>query len=216
MSTKPHVICIVETWLDECIQDSELSIANYKLVRLDRNRHGGGVLIYVITFLSHSVVFSGSSDLELLVLSVNATLSVITFCLFYRPPSTSGFIFDTLLNTICMHVNTNLLSNLVLLGDFNVNYLSSVHPLYSNLLSLSSSLCLTQVVSEPTHFSLNSYSLIDLVFLSDPSHLIGCETIPALANSDHLGISFSIAAGIPGTLPKSKRRKNLEIFSCKL
>ena len=67
-----------------------------------------------------------------------------------------------------------LIPNLVLLGDFNVNYLNSVHPLRSNLLSLSSSLCLTQVVSEPTHFSHNSYSLIDFVFLSDPSHLICC------------------------------------------
>ena len=63
MSVKPHVIGIVETWLDESIQESELSIENYNLVRLDRNRHGGGVLIYVIMSLSFNLVFSGSIDL---------------------------------------------------------------------------------------------------------------------------------------------------------
>ena len=122
MTVKPHVICIVETWLDESIQDSELSIENYNLVRLDRNRHGGGVLIYVIKSLSHNHVFSGSPDLELLVLSVNFSSSIITFCVFYRPPCTPDSIFDTLLNTLCMHVNGTLLSNLVLVGDFNVNF----------------------------------------------------------------------------------------------
>ena len=61
---------------------------------------------------SYNLVFSGSNDLELLVLSVNINHVVITFCLFYRPPSTPGSIFDTLLNTLCMHVNVDLLPNL--------------------------------------------------------------------------------------------------------
>ena len=173
---------------------------------MDRNRHGGGVLVYLIMSLSFNIVFSGSNDLELLVLSVSVSSSVITLCTFYRPPSTPSIIFDTLLNTICMHVNVSLLSNLVLLGDFNVNILDPDHPLFSCLLSMSSSLCLTQVVSEPTRVLSNSHSLIDLVFLSDPSHLTGCVTIPALSNSDHLGLSVSISAGNPGSLPKRKSR----------
>ena len=42
----PELICIVETWLCDSITDIELGIPNYRLIRLDRNRHGGGVLIY--------------------------------------------------------------------------------------------------------------------------------------------------------------------------
>ena len=98
-AVQPHVIiCIVETWLGESIQDVELSIENYNLVRLDGNRHGGGVLVYLITSLSFNIVFSGSNDLELLVLSVSFSSSVITLCTFYRPPSTPCIIFDTLLS----------------------------------------------------------------------------------------------------------------------
>ena len=53
----------------------------------------------------------------------------------------------TLLNTLCMHVNVNLLSKLVLVGDFNVNVSDPEHTLFSNLLSMSSSLCLTPAYS---------------------------------------------------------------------
>lgn len=43
----PSVICIVESWLSEEIADDEVSIDDYQLIRLDRNRHGGGALLYI-------------------------------------------------------------------------------------------------------------------------------------------------------------------------
>ena len=45
----PGVVCVVETWLGEEITDSEISLPDYQLYHLDRNRHGGGVLMYVAT-----------------------------------------------------------------------------------------------------------------------------------------------------------------------
>ena len=44
---QPDVICIVESGLDKEISDSELSLSSYNVSRVDRNRHGGGVLIFV-------------------------------------------------------------------------------------------------------------------------------------------------------------------------
>ena len=41
--------CIVETWLDSDISDAEVYISGYRVFRHDRNRHGGGVLVYVKT-----------------------------------------------------------------------------------------------------------------------------------------------------------------------
>ena len=63
---KPDIICIVETWLDESISDNEVGIQNYDIVRLDRNRHGGGILIYVNSSFSHSLVSQGQMTLSLL------------------------------------------------------------------------------------------------------------------------------------------------------
>lgn len=78
-AVQPHVIslCIVETWLDKSIQDMNCSIEKYNLVRLDCNRHGGGILVYLHVVTS---LHSTSNDLELLVLSVNFSSSVITLC----------------------------------------------------------------------------------------------------------------------------------------
>ena len=51
ITVQVYVVCVVETWLGEEITDSEISLPDYQLYRLDRNRHGGGVLIcmYIIT-----------------------------------------------------------------------------------------------------------------------------------------------------------------------
>ena len=96
-----------------------LSIDNYNIVRHDRNRHGGGVLIYVDCSLSHSLVFSGSPDLELIIISVNFPLSKIVIGLFYHPPNAPSPVFDNLLTSLCTHVDVSLFSNFILLGEFS-------------------------------------------------------------------------------------------------
>ena len=40
------IVCIVETWLDHNISDNEIHLPGFHLYRLDRNCHGGGVLMY--------------------------------------------------------------------------------------------------------------------------------------------------------------------------
>ena len=41
------IICAVETWLCEDVLDSEIHVPNYSILRLDRDRHGGGVALYI-------------------------------------------------------------------------------------------------------------------------------------------------------------------------
>ena len=66
-SLSPHVVCIVESWLDVEILDSEIALQGYYLCRLDRTRHGGSVLIYVNNMFTYSVLFKGTLDFELLI-----------------------------------------------------------------------------------------------------------------------------------------------------
>ena len=58
----------------------------YVPVRLDRDRHGGGVLLYILNCLSNSLVFSGSIDLELIVVSIDVGPSRVALTLFLSPP----------------------------------------------------------------------------------------------------------------------------------
>ena len=66
-ANKPSIVCLTETWLCSDILDSELHISNYTIARQDRNRHGGGVAIYIHNAFSFKVILSGPSDLELII-----------------------------------------------------------------------------------------------------------------------------------------------------
>ena len=59
------MICIVETWLSKDISDNELVMPYYQIFWRDRDRHGGGVLMYV--HFSFAVdLCNTASDIELL------------------------------------------------------------------------------------------------------------------------------------------------------
>ena len=203
---KPDCVCIVESWLSSDILDSEFCIDGYDVIRLDRNRHGSGVLLFINSVFTHHVVFTGRPELELVIVSVRLLSVSLTIALFYLSPGSQSVILDNLLTAFCTHINPPLLSNFILLRDFNVNYFDTSHPLFSKLLSVSNSLTLTQV-SVPTHYSSNSNSLIDLVFLSSPKDLLFCDTLPPLSNSDHLGLSLAITIAKPESNPTRSMRR---------
>ena len=81
-------------------------------------------------------------------------------------------------------------SNFILLGDFNIDYFCTQNSLLSKLSCVTSSLNLSQIVTEPTRISGHTCTPINLVFVSSPSQIVSCETIPALANSDHYGVQI--------------------------
>ena len=92
----PHIICIVETWLSSDIIDHEICIPGFQLYRYDRNRHGGGVLVYVTNMFFVSVLSPSSPPLEILTLSIFCNTFKFHLCLFYRPPNSTSLIFDNL------------------------------------------------------------------------------------------------------------------------
>ena len=126
--------------------------------------------------------------LELLTLSVRFNNFKVNLCLFYRPPSSGTYIFDSLVSyfeSICV----GSLSNFIFLGDFNVNFTDMSHPLHHTLQSIMTLYSMSQHVSSPTHtHHSGSNSTIDLLFTSEDSLLHKCETVPPLSNSDHYGI----------------------------
>jgi len=99
----PDIVCIVESWFGGSIADNEVSLPGYSTAKLDRNRHGGGILIYIKCNLSFRVVLSGPSDLELIFVSVQLSFKNKSLLLgtFYRQPSSHVAIFDSLFDVIC-------------------------------------------------------------------------------------------------------------------
>ena len=189
----PHIICIVETWLSNEISSAEIYIPGYQIYCKDRNRQGGGILMYVVNSMLVSLFPDPGPNLELLTLSARFNNFKLNLCLFYRPPSSGSYIFDTLASyfeSIC----AGSLTNFIFLGDFNVNYNSHMsHPLYSTLQSFVSLYGLSQQVSGPTRVQQDgSSSTIDLLFSNEDSLVHNCETVPPLSTSDHYGVVAAI------------------------
>ena len=207
---KPHIVCLTETWLDEDIGDHEICFGNYNIVRRNRNRHGGGVAMLIQNSLSFNILVKGTDDLEVIFVSLSCSSGKFCFGIFYRPPSSSVHILDTLENVI-FNLDHSFLSNLVLLGDFNVDFHPfSTHPMYSHLCSLIDNLSLMQVVGSNTHVDPNgSESLIDLVFMSSPQALTKCCVTPGLGNLDHYGIYLSLKSSLPAQHARLNKKRTI-------
>jgi len=84
---KPDAICIVETWLCPDIAAVEISLPGYSAVRLDRGRHGGGIILFVADLYNVKVLQQGPLDLEFLLVSVQCAQFKLSLAVLYRSPS---------------------------------------------------------------------------------------------------------------------------------
>ena len=71
-------------------------IVHYNLIRKDRNRHGGGVAIYVHESLNYNQVSNASvNKLEAILLLVDLKKSKpLLFANWYRPPNSANEVFS--------------------------------------------------------------------------------------------------------------------------
>ena len=60
---------VSQSWLDSTIDDCEISIQGYSALCFDRSRHGGGVLIYVKSLFTCSILFK-TTEFECTVINV--------------------------------------------------------------------------------------------------------------------------------------------------
>jgi len=98
----PDIICIAETWLCGDIENSECHLPGYNCIRCDRDRHGGGVALFISDKLGYEVTMSGPDGLEFLLVSVhgvNNNHNKVYVGIWYRPPANSAAI-DTLYSVL--------------------------------------------------------------------------------------------------------------------
>ena len=187
-STRAAVIGITESWLDSSVQDSEVEIPGYVIVRNDRRRDGGGVCLYIRNDLAFNprsdVNKSDTESLWIEILLPKTRPILIGVC--YRPPKDYKF-FEKLENDL---MNCDRLSDLecYILGDFNVNVM---HNKNSGLTKCVSDVCdifdLCQLISDPTRITDSSKSIIDLIFTSSYEK-VSQSGVVDIGLSDHMMI----------------------------
>jgi exonuclease III len=181
---KLDILCISESYLDDTVLNSEVKVDGYQLVRNDRNRNGGGVLIY----LRDSIAFKDRSDLsdknvecrwiEIQEVKENP---ILIGC-FYRPPSANLDYFNNMVNNIERASAEN--KEVVILGDFNHDYVLD-ETLHKNPMKYIEDLfVLTQLVTDKTRVTPTSSTTIDLILTSMPE--LHCFTgVHKITLSDH-------------------------------
>ena len=107
---------------------NEVALSGYNLIRRDRDRHGGGVAMFIrndITFSERSDLYSEHLELCCIELLLPKTKPIIVCCC-YRPPNQSDFLeyFEDVLLKLRSDVEW------FFVGDFNICFKQKNHPLY--------------------------------------------------------------------------------------
>ena len=166
------ILAFSETWLNPSISKETLLIQSYREPeRKDRqgNSHGG-VMIYV----KDSIYYKRRLDLEprgieCIWIELVLKHKHILFGLFYRPLNSDLNYYSTMEDSIHLAVDTGI-NDIIITGDFNINMYNPQSARKIN--DFCNQFSLTQVVNEPTHFTEHSSTLIDLMLVSNPNHVI--------------------------------------------
>ena len=116
-SLQYDIVAITESFLDNTIVNSLIVPQSYIGHRLDRNRHGGGILVLVrdnLTVVRHSDL---ESDYELLWLELFSGIGPVLFGTFYRSPGSDVSALNSLTLSL---LSTQSKYPIVLCGDFNL------------------------------------------------------------------------------------------------
>ena len=187
------LIAITETWLDDTIPNSEIMIPNYlPPERKDRNRHGGGIMIYQSSCLSAI----RRPDLEppnyeIMCFEIQKPQKML-FCCGYRPqwvPSADflesfKYIFDSIVD--------DQFKSIIITGDMNAKHsewYSADRTCHNGRLfkTFFESNNYTQLISEPTHYDTfhQTESCLDHIFTNTPNLFVEAHTTPKISNCDH-------------------------------
>ena len=202
--TQPHVICFSETKLGPSINDEEVCIEGYNILRYDRNRCGGGVACFINNSIHYNQRNDFSKDFENIFIDILLPKTKpILFGVVYRPPSDSTFLerfsesilksnsFDAQEVYILGDININLLdkkNKFILKKGYRfskeeVNY-SSPLPLTKKYKEFLSTHGLTQIIEEPTRITDRNSSLLDHILVNTPEKITQHAVLPK-AISDH-------------------------------
>lgn len=194
-----EIMAVNETWLQAGEEGRAPHVPGYCLRHVPRPPtvragRGGGVGFYIkrgVKFrtFSHPVDPKHQSVEQMwLTLKVNGKKVAIGTA--YRPPWLDVELFlDALTDTVN---SVSCCDNIIVLGDFNINMLSTNDNKTKNLLTVLRCLNLSQIVTSPTHFTNTSQSLIDVVCTDLVARHVVVEPVGSLFGHSFVICEFSV------------------------
>ena len=181
------VLAINETKLDSTVNDNEVYIPGYEIIRRDRylkGRSGGGVCLYVPSTINYSIRSDLSTELETVTIEIRKPRSKpFVVSTWYRPPNSLVDIFRFFEAFIGELDSENM--EYWVLGDLNCNI--NAHKPDNDtksLLNIANVYGMHQLISESTRITDKSSSLIDVIFMNCPETVV-CSGVSHIGISDH-------------------------------
>lgn len=165
------LVILTETWLSPSIKNEDLLISNFgPPYRKDRiGRTGGGVAIYVKSEIPSRQLDVIDNIVEGLCIEISIRNHKFLLCGFYRPPNSGNDYWEAMEQSFD-NLNNLRLKDIFILGDFNCDMLDPHND--NKIRNLSLAYNLTQLIDEPTHFTEQSSSLLDLILAKKPENVL--------------------------------------------
>lgn len=199
-------VCVSETWFRN-FNDKTCSTKGYKVFRVDRqDRIGGGVAIYLRETLKTKIIYCSSpnSAFECLCLEILSNNEKLILGVIYRPYS---YIDLSPLSSFLEEYSVNF-QNIILCGDFNSNLLHD-----DSLVNSMRAFNLRAVnISNPTHFSRSSNTLLDVFFVSDNNKVLLYDqlSVPGFSRHDLIFLSYDYALCRPRKVYQYRDFNNID------
>lgn len=164
MRYKSRILCLTEINVKKEIEDAEIRITNYDMVRCNTNNgRTGGVLNYVRQDIKYKVICNKNieDNTWLSAIKVTGEYHLIVICNIYHSPNKSDGRFIDLITEECE--NLLHIGHVIVLGDFNID-VSKSNQYTKRLLKNMTNLGLKQYVSDYTRVTEQSKTIIDLAF----------------------------------------------------
>ena len=175
------ILAVNETWLDESILDSDISLNNYKILRNDRETKGGGVCLYIKSEIKYNKI-NVNTGIESVWISVREGKDLLAIGTIYRPPNSERNYFEKMLDEIQIIINK--FQHVIILGDLNWNCTSNQNNTNNEIVQIESMFNLRQIVDSPTRVTLHTATLLDVILTSNYDKCINTSVIP-ISISDH-------------------------------
>ena len=195
---KFDILCLTETHLGPHVTDSEVNISQYTIYRRDRNRFGGGVVIYCHKNINSTRRLDLEADgLEMVWIEVKLGTIKCLVCSCYRPPGQSSRLVDHFLTSMHDSISAAIgehPKSIFILGDFNDRCEDWSKPhtsseLKNNFYNLVNNLNLHQLIKDPTR----GQNLLDLAITDRPDLISESGVLPPLPNLDHSTIYITLS-----------------------
>lgn len=188
----PQIIGLTETWLNNVIQSSYLSLPSYTIYRNDRNTRGGGVLLAINSKLKSCIV-QEQSECEILAVDIMLLFKKIRVICVYIPPNVDSQILKDYIKTLSSL--THNIEKYLILGDFNfpnVNWKEKSFPNETNYQIFSKYFFENQPLYQIVRLPTRGNNVLDILLTNDKSIINSYKVDPPVSSSDHNLLVFNL------------------------